>query len=196
MAAMDARRRLFTLIDDLAYREGDFVLASGARSKHYFNGKKVLLHPEGSRLFARWILGRLGDLSARPAAIGGLELGAIPIACSVVALADFDLRAFIVRKAAKGHGTQDLVEGDLSAGDRVIVVDDVITTGGSTLQAIEAVERRGCRVERIYCLVDRNEGDDPGFTRYRAILEPCFSLGEFLELRAERVSAEREGRSS
>jgi len=154
------------LVVTKAYRYGDFTLASGKKSQHYVNGKMVLLEPRGAELFARWILARARSIDPAPVAVGGLELGAVPIACSVMAHSDGHLRTFIVRKKKKAHGAGLQIEGRLDPGDRVLVVDDVITTGGSTWQAIETVEALGCKVVGVYCLVDRQEDTLPELAPY------------------------------
>lgn len=175
---------LFALINTKAYREGDFTLASGRKSRYYFNGKAVIFDQEGARLYARWLLGQLIEMSPRPRVIGGLEIGAIPIACTASALADFPLGAFVVRKRPKEHGTSLLIEGDLRPGDDVAIVDDVITTGESSLKAIRAVEEAGCTVRGVFCLVDRQEGHAPAFEQYHHIFRAAFTLDSFLARRS------------
>jgi len=154
-----ARARLLEIVRAKAYKEGRFVLASGKVSDYYLDCRLVTLDPEGLFLFARLIVNELRD--ADVAAVGGLTLGADPIAAGVAVVSHLEgkpLRAFIVRKEAKGHGTQKSIEGDLSAGERVAIVDDVMTTGGSVKQAIADVEKLGAKVARVVCLVDRDEG--------------------------------------
>jgi orotate phosphoribosyltransferase len=172
-------RELFQLVKERAYREGNFTLSSGKTSTYYFDGKKVLLDHQGSRLFARWLLEQIATLSPRPVAIGGLEIGAIPIACVAMALSESPLGTFIVRKKAKAHGTGSELEGELKPGDPVVVVDDVITTGESTMKAVRALERDGCKVMAIYCLVDRNEGHTPDFEERKPIFRPAFTIEDF-----------------
>jgi orotate phosphoribosyltransferase len=140
---------------------GDFTLASGRRSRYYFDSKKTTLRPDGAFLVAAEILWTLRERGIAADAIGGMTLGADPIVCPVAALSHVTgpaLRAFIVRKEAKGHGTGRQIEGDLEPSSRVVVVDDVVTTGGSTLRAIEAAEAEGHTVVAVLCLVDREEG--------------------------------------
>lgn len=154
-----ARARLLDIVRTKAYREGRFVLASGKVSDYYLDCRLVTLDPEGLTLYARLILEELRETGA--VAVGGLTLGADPIAAGVAALSHLagrPVRAFIVRKEAKTHGTQKAIEGDLSAGDRAAIVDDVMTTGGSVKQAIAEVEKIGAKVAKVICLVDREEG--------------------------------------
>ena len=155
------RERLRELLKRHSLMFGDFTLASGRKSNFYFDSKRTTLLPEGSYLAALEILRAIREHEIEAEAIGGMTLGADPLVCPVAALSQTQgtpLRAFIVRKATKGHGTERRIEGNLEPGSRVIVVDDVVTTGGSTLSAIEAVEAAGYRVVAVLCLVDREEG--------------------------------------
>jgi orotate phosphoribosyltransferase len=153
------RRELHALLADRAFTFGDFVLSSGRRSDVYFNGKQVTLEGRGLYLVSLLILQRCREL--RVDAIGGLTLGADPIVSGVAALSgeDVPMRAFIVRKEAKGHGITGLIEGPpLRRGDRVMVVDDVITTGGSLLTAVDALLGQGVEIVEALAVVDREEG--------------------------------------
>jgi orotate phosphoribosyltransferase len=162
----DQRGRLIHLLQRDSLRLGQFTLASGRSSHYYIDGRKVTLGAEGARLIG---LGVLGLLAAHRevAAIGGLTMGADPIVGAALALAPEqgrgDLRGFLVRKQAKGHGTGNLVEGPLERGSTVAVVDDVITTGGSSFQAVDAVEALGCKVSIVIAVLDRLEGAADGF---------------------------------
>ena len=140
---------------------GDFTLASGKKSSFYFDSKKTTLLPEGAWLTARAVLSVIREKGIDAQAIGGLTLGADPIVCPVAALSHVEgpaLRAFIVRKETKEHGTGRRIEGQLEPGSRVVIVDDVVTTAGSTLQAIGAAKDAGHQVVAVICLVDREEG--------------------------------------
>src|SRR6185503_2474734 len=140
---------------------GDFTLASGKKSTFYFDSKRTTLLPEGAWLTARAVLGVLRENGIQADAIGGMTLGADPIVCPVAALSHLEgtpLRAFIVRKEAKGHGTGRRIEGSVEPGSRVVVVDDVVTTAGSTLAAIEAAQEAGLSVVAVVALLDREEG--------------------------------------
>src|SRR5262245_42022629 len=135
------KERLIELVAKRAYREGEFTLASGRKSNFYFDSKPILLDGEGARVVARLILAEIARLGLNPDAIGGTELGAVPIACAVSAHAPLPApRVFIVRKQPKAHGTGKVIEGQVGRGDRVIVVEDVVTTGESTLRSLRAVE--------------------------------------------------------
>jgi orotate phosphoribosyltransferase len=173
--------RLRDLLRERAIQHGEFTLASGRKSSYYLDGRLVTLHHEGAWLIARVILDLLGRERIDAEAIGGLTMGADPIAGAVAAVSYLEgtpLSAFIVRKETKGHGTGRRVEGVLRAGDRVIIVDDVVTTAGSTLQAIRAVEEMQCRVVAVVCLVDREEGGAEALRGYR--FHPLFRVSELL----------------
>jgi orotate phosphoribosyltransferase len=155
----DARARLLDLFKSRAVAFGDFTLASGKKSSYYINSKKVIFHGEAIALLGDLLYDATADLDFQ--AIGGLEIGAIPMATAAVLRfqrADRTLEGFFVRKQAKGHGSQDRVEGRLSDGDRVVIIDDVLTTGESVVQAIDAVEAIGAKVLRVVCIVDRLQG--------------------------------------
>jgi orotate phosphoribosyltransferase len=155
------RDRLRSLLREHSLIFGDFTLASGRKSSFYFDSKRTTLLPEGAYLTAREILRIVRERGIEADAIGGLTLGADPIVCPVAALSHLEgpaMRAFIVRKEAKGHGTSRKIEGSLQPGSRVIIVDDVVTTAESTLQAIGAAADAGHRIVAVICLVDREEG--------------------------------------
>lgn len=176
---MDTRERLRGLVCELAFMEGDFTLASGRRSQFYIDGKRVVFHPEGLLLVADAFLEAIQGCECD--AIGGLAMGAVPIAAGISlrsAQLGRPLPAFFVRKSAKGHGTNRVVEGCLDRGSRVVICDDVITTGGSALEAIEAVKEFGCTVARIISLVDREEGAIERFRDLRYDYHPIFTLTE------------------
>jgi orotate phosphoribosyltransferase len=176
------RERLRLLLQRHSLMFGEFTLASGRKSRFYFDSKRTTLLPEGAYLAAVELLGLLRDHAIEAAAIGGMTLGADPLVCPVAALSHLygpPLRAFIVRKEAKGHGTARCIEGMLEPGSRVVVVDDVVTTAGSTLAAIRAVEQEGHSVEAVLCLVDREEGGAERLSRWP--FHPVFRLPEVLE---------------
>lgn len=166
---MSERDRLRELLKSQSLMFGDFTLVSGKKSTFYFDSKRTTLLPEGAWLTAREVLRLVREKGIVADAIGGLTLGADPIVCPVAALSHAEgpaLRAFIVRKETKDHGTGRQIEGVLEAGSRVIVVDDVVTTAGSTVKAIEAAEAAGHTVVAVICLVDREEGGAEKLARY------------------------------
>ncbi len=154
--------RLVHLIFERAFKyskEPVFKLVSGRMSNYYFNCKAVTLNPEGMYLIGNIIFGMIRDSGAR--GIGGLTLGADPIADAVAYtsyLKNSPVEAFVVRKTAKSHGTMQWIEGDVASGDRVVIVDDVITTGKSTIEAITRAKEAGLDIVRVIALVDRQEG--------------------------------------
>jgi orotate phosphoribosyltransferase len=181
MIAAD-RDRLKALLKEHSLMFGDFTLVSGKKSKYYFDSKKTTLMPEGAYLVAAEILKTIRDNNIEADAIGGLTLGADPIVCPVAALSHLQgapLSAFIVRKETKEHGTGRKVEGNLEPGSRVVVVDDVVTTAGSTLKAIEAAEAAGFKIAAVICLVDREEGGSEKLARWPYF--PIFRRSEIFD---------------
>ena len=158
---MNDRDRLVQLLVESSFRVGVFVLASGARSRYYVDCRTTTTHAEGQALIGRLGLAALRAAELRPQAVGGLTLGADPVAYAIAHaswLAGDPVNAFTVRKEPKAHGTGKRVEGCFAAGDQVVVVEDVITTGGSALKAVQAVEAEGGTVLGVLALVDREEG--------------------------------------
>ena len=160
MEDLKYKEELLIFLKEKAIMRGERTLASGKKSTFYIDGKQVTLDPQGILLTGKVILSMIYGLHAD--AVGGPTLGADPIAAAVALLSGQTgrpLKAFIVRKEAKEHGMQKMIEGPtLKAGDRVIMLEDVITTGGSVLKAIREVEKLGAKVVKVVCLVDRNEG--------------------------------------
>ena len=162
----DTLSRLIALLATRSAKRGDFVLASGRRSSLYVDCRLTTMSPDGQLLIGRAGLAALRQTGWPVDAVGGLTLGADPIAYAIAhasALAaeqgmDEMVRAFTVRKEAKQHGTGKLIEGPFERGDRVVVVEDVITTGGSAIKAVEAVRAAGGVVMGVLALVDRDEG--------------------------------------
>ena len=160
------RERLIALLTRDALRTGSFTLASGRSSHYYVDGRKLTLSAEGASVIAA---GVLEVLTSHPevTAIGGLTMGADPIVGATLAAAGSQgrgsLRGFLVRKEAKGHGTGKLIEGPIVPGDTVAILDDVATTGGSSLQAVAAVEAMGGKVALVIVVLDRLEGAAEAF---------------------------------
>jgi orotate phosphoribosyltransferase len=158
--------QLIALLADRSAKRGDFVLASGRRSSLYVDCRLTSMSPEGQLLIGRAGLAMLRDSGWPVDSVGGLTLGADPIAYAIAHASALEaeagvggmIRAFTVRKEAKQHGTGKLIEGPFAAGDKVVVVEDVITTGGSALKAVEAVRAAGGDVLGVLALVDREEG--------------------------------------
>ncbi len=155
----DLRQTLLDLLVKYAYKEGDFTLSSGARSTYYINGKQVTLRAEGALVIGRLIWQMLPENTE---AVAGLTLGADPIvsAVSIIsALENKPIPALIIRKKPKGHGTKAYIEGpSLNPSAKVVVLEDVVTTGKSALLAVERLQAAGYQVAEIIALVDRQQG--------------------------------------
>lgn len=164
------KEKLIKLIYEKAFKYSEtpvFRLTSGGISQYYFNCKTVTLSPEGMYLIGNIVYDMIKDLEVK--GIGGLTLGADPIAVSVAYtsyLRGKPLEAFVVRKKAKEHGTMQWIEGNVKKGDSVVVVDDVITTGNSTIQAITRLLEAGIFVKKVVVLVDRQEGGRENILRF------------------------------
>ena len=176
----ECRTRLAELIREHALRFGDFTLASGQKSTYFIDGKLVTLQAEGAYCLARCLLDMLQGLKVD--AVGGMAIGADPITGAVVALAGAEgkpLIGFLVRKEQKDHGTRKQVEGPLPEGVRVVMLEDVVTTGGSTLQAIEAVEReKQVAVVGVLAMVDRLQGAKANLAARGYELQSVFEITE------------------
>jgi orotate phosphoribosyltransferase len=155
------RERLLDLLRRRSVARGDFVLASGARSSYYIDARLTTMSGEGLRLVGRVVLQELDAAGWRPSAVGGLTMGADPVAFALAhaaTLAGRPLDAFSVRKEAKSHGTGRRIEGCFDAGAAVVVVEDVITSGDSALRAVGAVRAAGGEVLGVLAVVDREQG--------------------------------------
>jgi orotate phosphoribosyltransferase len=152
---------LVPLITAKALRRGTFRLASGREASFYLDAKQVILDARGSMLVGRAILEILRAHGPLPAAVGGMSIGADPVTSAVVTMAGvagLDLRGFMVRKEPKDHGTKRYIEGPVAPGDKVVIVEDVTTTGGSSLLAIDRAIDFGLVVERVVTVIDRLAG--------------------------------------
>jgi orotate phosphoribosyltransferase len=177
-------------LQDLLYRQSFrysdqpvFKLTSGSMSRYYIDCKKVTLDPKGATLIGRLVFERIKTL--RPQGIGGLTLGADPIALAVAVTSYLEgqpIPAYIIRKEPKGHGSRAWIEGNLPEGAAVVVVEDVVTTGGSTIKAIERLKAHGCRILKVLALVDRQEGGREAIEASGYIFESLFTVDDFLSL--------------
>ena len=158
------RQELIRLFHQRALKFGDFTLASGKKSTYYLDGKQISLHSAGLRLVSLGLLDLLADVPFD--AIGGMTIGADPIVGGVLVAAaerNVSLDGFLVRKEPKGHGTQRYVEGPVVPGASVVVIDDVVTSGGSALEAVDRIVEFGCKVVCVVGIVDRKEGGAANF---------------------------------
>jgi len=174
------KEALVAAIREKALKFGDFTLASGRKAKYYLDGKQVTLDGDGARLIAEGILDLLGD--KMPAAVGGMAIGADPITAAVItmsAVRGTPLRGFMVRKESKGHGTNQYVEGPVQPGEEVVIVEDVVTTGGSSLTAIERVEAFGLKVTGVIAIIDRMEGGRQAFESAGYRLQSLLTIQDF-----------------
>ena len=156
---MDDMERLRDLVLEKSFRYGYFTLSSGMESTYFFDGRMTTLWPEGAHLVGRAFFQLIKEAGID--AIGGPTLGADPIVSAVALTSHLEGRpipAFIVRKQPKKHGAQRHIEGHFPDNGTVAIVDDVVTTGGSILRAIEVVEAAGCRVGKVIVILDRNQG--------------------------------------
>jgi orotate phosphoribosyltransferase len=195
-AALEANRSaLLALIAKLSFRLGDFTLASGARSDYYIDCRTTTLDAEGGRLSGLVFAELIREHAPQAEAVGGLTMGADPLVSNTASATAWyalqhpetkPVHGFLVRKALKQHGTGRQIEGYVREGAQVVVVDDVCTTGGSTLTAIEAVKAAGMSVAAVLCLVDREQG---GRANIEAAIgnAPFVSVFTASDVRAEKL---------
>jgi orotate phosphoribosyltransferase len=179
------RDRLVATLLRRSLRFGDFTLASGAKSRFYIDVRRTSLDPEGATLIGRLLCDAYADdlAAGRITALGGLTLGADPIVVAG-ALEAFSrgvaLEAFLVRKAAKEHGAQNRIEGNLSPGARALIVEDVCTSGESALAAVRAAREAGAVVTRAWCVVDRGAGGREVLAAEGVALDACLGIEALL----------------
>jgi len=180
------KKQMIQLIFEKTFKYSEepvFRLVSGRMSNYYFNCKAVTLHPEGMYLIGNMIFEMIKE--SRVKGIGGLTLGADPIA-NAVAYTSFlkkaPIEAFVVRKTAKAHGTMQWIEGNITGGDRVVIVDDVITTGKSTIEAINRANEAGLDIVKVIALVDRQEGGKENIEALGFKVESVVTREEVMEL--------------
>jgi orotate phosphoribosyltransferase len=172
-------QQLIEAFETKALQRGSFVLASGKTASFYLDGKQVVLDAAGAMLVGRAVLARLQELGPLPDAVGGMSIGADPITAAVVTMAGvagLSLKGFMIRKEPKGHGLGRYVEGPVKAGDRVVILEDVVTTGGSSLVAIERAVEFGLQVERVVTLVDRLAGGADAFAARGVPLDAMLTI--------------------
>ena len=177
---MSDRQQLIELFLARALKFGDFTLASGKKSTYYLDGKQISLHSTGLRLVSQGLLGLLSDVEF--SAIGGMTIGADPIVGGVLVAAaeqNRSLDGFLVRKEPKGHGTQRYIEGPVTPCAKVVVIDDVVTTGGSAIQAVDRIVEFGCQVVCVVGIIDRMEGGAANFAARNLPFRSLLSIEDF-----------------
>ncbi len=178
---LELKKKLFKLLNNEALKRGKFVLSSGKESNYYLDGRIITLTPEGAYLVASLILDMIKD--NLPDAVGGPTLGADPIVGALAALSYINkqpIKTFIVRKQSKEHGMQQQVEGPpLLRGNRVILVDDVATSGKAILEAKLALDKIGVVVDKVIVIVDRKQGASQNLAKAGLKLESIFSIADF-----------------
>ncbi|MEW6766429.1 MAG: orotate phosphoribosyltransferase [Pseudomonadota bacterium] len=186
MSVSASRARLAKIIATRSFGRGEITLASGRKSDFYFNLKPTMLDPEGAALLAELSLDALKD--DKIDYIGGLEMGAVPIAGSIAQLSwikGHPIAAFFVRKKPKEHGArlavEGLAKGETLTGKRVVIVEDVTTTGGSAVKAVEAVKDAGGEVVMVFTMVDREEGATENFKQAGVAFRSLYKAAEFLK---------------
>lgn len=175
------RERLIELIKSSALQFGDFTLASGKKASYYLDCRKLTLDGEAANLIAAGILDAVSD--SLPDCVGGMAIGADPITAAVITCGwqqGHSLKGFIVRKEAKQHGTGKQVEGPVEPGQTALMVEDVITTGGSSLKAIEHARNDGLKVDRLIAIVDRGETSREIFAEVDVEFSALFHVSELL----------------
>ncbi len=189
-------QRLLSLLAQTSFRLGEFKLSSGGTSDYYIDCRTTTLHAEGGRLTGHAILELLEENAIDAEAVGGLTLGADPIVSNVAtasawrALSYPDaplLHGFLVRKAEKAHGTGRRIEGFCRKGARVVIVDDVCTTGASTINAIQAAREAGMTVAAVVCIVEREEAKGRPAVEAAAAGAPFLRLFSAIDVRAEHI---------
>ena len=181
-----ARQQLLTTLAHKSFRLGEFKLSSGGTSDYYIDCRTTTLDAKGSRLTGEVFYEEIKQRGWKPQAIGGLTMGADPIVVAVSVVSG-ELNGFLVRKAEKQHGTGQRIEGFREKGARVVIVDDVCTTGSSTIQAIEAAREFGFEVAGVMCLVEREEAKGRPNVEKAAAPVPFVSIFTANDIRAEHL---------
>jgi orotate phosphoribosyltransferase len=200
MATSTHAQKLLWLLARLSFRLGQFKLSSGGTSDYYIDCRTTTLHAEGGRLTGQAILELLEQNHIVAEAVGGLTLGADPVVSNVATASAWRARSdpaapllhgFLVRKAEKAHGTARRIEGFSRPGARVVIVDDVCTTGASTISAIEAAREAGMIVAAVVCIVEREEANGRPAVESAAGSAPFFSLFKASDVRAEHMRQQK-----
>ncbi|MDG2220572.1 MAG: orotate phosphoribosyltransferase [Rubripirellula sp.] len=160
------RDALIELLRTESLQVGEFTLASGKKASYYLDCRNLTLHPQGANLIAAGMLEVMQSSGTLPDAVGGMAIGADPITASIVTIAgqqNLPLKGFMVRKEPKDHGTGKQVEGPVQPGQHVVIVEDVITSGGSAIKAVEAARKFGLVVDRVIAIIDRLAGGEEAF---------------------------------
>ena len=190
------KQQLLSLLARISFRLGQFTLSSGGTSDYYIDCRTTTLHAEGGRLTGLAVLELLQEQGVDAEAVGGLTMGADPIVCNLATASAYRaleqpelplIQGFLVRKAEKSHGTGRRIEGFCREGARVVIVDDVCTTGASTINAIQAARDAGMVVAAVVCLVEREEADGRPAVEEAAAGAPFFALFTAVDVRAEHV---------
>lgn len=171
---------LLQLFRERALKFGDFTLASGKKAKYYLDGKQITLHSQGLRLVSEGLLKLMDGIEAQ--AVGGMSIGADPIVGGMLALAagqGRELAGFLVRKEPKGHGTQKYIEGPVTPGMKVVIVEDVVTTGGSSIQAADRAREFGLDVVKVLAIIDRMEGGRENFAKHGLAFDSLLKITDF-----------------
>ena len=191
------KQQLLSLLSRISFRLGQFTLSSGGTSDYYIDCRTTTLHAEGGRLTGHAVLELLEEQGIDAEAVGGLTMGADPIVCNVATASAWRaierpemplIQGFLVRKAEKAHGTGRRIEGFCREGARVVIVDDVCTTGTSTVNAIQAARDAGMVVAAVVCLVERQEANGRPAVEAAAAGAPFFALFTANDVRAEHVA--------
>jgi len=182
-----AREQLLQMLAEKSFRLGNFTLSSGGMSDYYIDCRLTTLDANGARLTGEAVLQQIHDRDWRPDAIGGLTMGADPIVVATSVISSQHgkpIHGFLVRKAEKAHGTGQRIEGFREKPARVVIVDDVCTTGASTIQAIEAAREHGFEIAGVLCLVEREEAGGRASVEKAAAPAPFMALFTAKDVRA------------
>lgn len=190
-----ARQKLLSILASQSFRLGEFKLSSGGTSDYYIDCRTTTLDAKGSRLTGEVFLEEIRERGWKPQAIGGLTMGADPIVVAVSVVSG-EVNGFLVRKAEKQHGTGQRIEGFREKGARVVIVDDVCTTGSSTVQAIEAAREFGFEIVGVMCLVEREEAKGRPNVEKAAAPAPFISIFAANDVREAHILQNDETRPS